>query len=184
MNVNFKYTKAANSDKVVFEAIFGEKSGGGIVANPSFDVPIGTAVGPNSSGKLTAIKGYKLTKAVAVEDTAIEIEKGSGVAVGDFIGVNKKAVACSAVDTTGAKVDVVTITLGVAIPKGQVLYQAKGASASSAEPIYKPQYVTGEQVIAGEGDQLIKLVNAANVVKQAANFGAEVCEHFKTINLV
>lgn len=185
MNTNFSSQESGSPDKIVFEQVWGEKPGGGRVGNPAFDVLPGTAVGKNSSGILTAIKGYRLLKAVAVEDTTIEIAKGSGAAVGDVIGIGKVAVACTAVDTTTHLTkDVVTVTLGVAVAIDKVLYQAAEASADAAEVIYTPEYVTGNTVFAGKGDQPVRLVNGANVRKETANFGADVCALLKSINLV
>lgn len=183
MDVNFSFTGAATPEPVVFEKILGEKPGGGIVANPTFDIPKGTAVG-FSNGSLKPIKAYRLVKAVLVADTTIEIAKGSGVVVGDFIGNAKKAVACTAVNTTAADKDVVTVTLGVDINTDTVLYQAAAASASSAVPIYTPAYLTGEKVYAGEGDQPTKLVNIANVRKETVNASTEVLALLPTINAV
>lgn len=124
MDVNFQYTEAPAVDPIVFDQVFGEKPGGGIVANPSYDVPAGTAVGFDSEGVLKPIKCYKLLKAVADDDTTIEIEKGSGVAVGDIIAHGNIGVACTAVDATNATKDVVTVTMGIAIANGTKLYQS------------------------------------------------------------
>jgi hypothetical protein len=184
MDVNFSQIAPDAISPVIFEQILGEKPGGGVVANPTFDVLPGTAVGLDGTA-LKPIKAYRLLKAVAADDTTIEIAKGSGVEVGDAIGVAKKAVACTAVDTTTyATKDVVTITLGVAVANGKVLYQAAGASASSAVPKYTPSYLTGAPVLAGKGDQLVKLINIANVRKETINTATEVLALLPTINAV
>ena len=184
MNVNFEYTSATEREPVVFEQIYGEKPGGGLLANQTFDVKAGTAVGL-SSGKFAPIKAYKLVKAVLIADTTIEIAKGSGIAVGDVIGVGAKAVASTAVDTTtNDDKDVVTVTLGVAVAKGAILYQAAEASASAAAPIYTPLFVVGETVTGNEGDKIVKLVNGANLRKETANISKEVAALLPTINLV
>jgi hypothetical protein len=183
MNVNFSYQEPGTNDPVVFSEIIGQKSGGGIVANPSFDIQAGTAVGYNN-GVLNPIKAYRLSKAVAAADTTIEIVKGSGVAVGDVIGYGTKSVACTAVDQSNATKDVVTVTLGVAIPSGTVLYQAASASASAAVPIYTPSFLTGEIVYAGKGDQNVALINFANVRKETVNASPEVLALLQTIKIV
>lgn len=185
MNVNFSEVSPDAVTPVIFEQILGEKPGGAIVGNPAWDVLPGTAVGPNGSSVFTPIKAYRLTKAVASGDTTIEIAKGSGVAVGDAIGNGTKAVACTAVDTTTyATKDVVTVSLALTIAIGTVLYQAAAASASAAVPIYTPKYLTGAFVFAGKGDQVIKLVNFANVRKETVNASLEVLALIPTIKAV
>lgn len=164
------------------------------MANPSFDIPVSTAMGFDSGGALKPIKCYKLVKAVGASDTTIEIAKGSGVAVGDIIATGKLGVECTAVDTSGDHVDVVTVTLGVAVPKGARLYQSSvesseattepAAPAVDAQPIYAPKYLLGTRVYSGEGDQLAKLVNGANVRKETVNASDEVLALMKNIDKV
>ena len=194
MDVNFQYSDAPAIEPIVFEQVFGEKPGGGIVANPSYDLPAGTAVGFDSEGVLKPIKCYKLVKAVADDDTTIEIEKGSGVAVGDIIANGKIGAACTAVDTTNAAKDVVTVTMGIAIANGTKLYQSSVESAEAttepeaaavdATPLYVPFYLTGAKVYAGKGDQAVKLVNGANVRKETVNAANEVLAIMKNIEKV
>lgn len=183
MEVKFKHQEPTKSEPVYIEQVFAEKPGGGLVENPSYDVPPTTAVG-EKDGIFIPIKAYRLTGAVAAADKTINIDKGSGVAVGDVIGVGKKAVACTAIDTTAADKDVVTVTLGVAVNAGTVLYQAKAASADAAEPIYKPVYVTGNWLGANEGDQSVRLINGANLRKETANIASEVAALLPMISLV
>ena len=121
---------------------------------------------------------------MAAADTSIKIAKGSGVAVGDIIATGKKGVACTAIDTSNEEYDLVTVTLGVAVTEGSVLYQAKEASASAAEPLVAPDYVTGNWVHANKGDQLVRLINGANLRKETANVAPEVVALLPTIKLV
>lgn len=183
MEVNFKHQDPAKVEPIYIEQVFAEKPGGGLVENPSFDAPPTTAVG-EKDGKFALIKGYRLVGAVAKADTTISIAKGSGIVVGDIIAVGKKAVACTAVDTSAADKDVVTVTLGVDIAAGTVLYQAKAASADAAEPIYAPVYVTGNRLAANEGDQSVRLINGANLRKETANIASEVAALLPMIALV
>lgn len=183
MEVNFKHQDPAKVDPIYIEHVFAEKPGGGLVENPSFDAPPTTAVG-EKNGKFVLIKGYRLVGAVAKADTTINIAKGSGIAVGDVIGIGKKAVACTAVDTSAEDKDVVTVTLGVDIDAGTVLYQAKEASADAAEPILTPVYVTGNRLTANEGDQPVRLINGANLRKETANVASEVAALLPMIALV
>lgn len=183
MEVNFTNTPAKPVEPIYIEQVFAEKPGGGVVANPAFDVPPTTAVG-KSGNQFVAIKAYRLHAAVAAADTSIKIKKGSGVAVGDIIATGKKGVACTAVDTSNADYDLVTVTLGMAVTEGTVLYQAKAASADAAAPALTPEYVTGARVDANKGDQLVRLINGANLRKETANIAPEVVALLPTIKLV
>lgn len=183
MEINFKYKEAAKVDPVRIEQVIAEKPGGGLVVNPSFEVAPTTAVA-EQNGKYVPIKAYRLVAAVAAADTTIKIEKGSGVAVGDVIATGKKGVACTAVDDSDAGYDLVTVTLGVAVTEDTVLYQAKEASASAAEPIYTPKYVTGNRVPANQGDFPVRLINGANLRKETACIAPEVVELLPLISLV
>lgn len=183
MEVNFKFKDAAKVDPIRIEQVIAEKPGGGLVENPQFEIAPTTAVG-EKNGKFVPIKAYRLVGAVAAADTTIKVEKGSGVAVGDIIAHGKKGVACTAVDTTPADHDLVTVTLGVEIANDTVLYQAKAADASKAEPIYTPVYVTGNRVPANEGDFPVRLINGANLRKETACIASEVAALLPLITLV
>lgn len=183
MEVNFKHNDPAAVEPIRIEQVFAEKPGGGLVENPTFDAPATTAVG-EKDGKFALIKAYRLVAAVAAGDTTISIAKGSGVAVGDVIATGKKGVACTKVDTSAADKDVVTVTLGVEVAAGKVLYQAKTASADAATPLFTPVYVTGNGLKANEGDQPVRLINGANLRKETANIASEVAALLPTIHLV
>ena len=174
MKNRFHYDSAGEANPIRIEQVFAEKPGGGLVVDPGFDAPETTAVGKNSSGKYAVIKSYLLVSEVKAEDTTIEIAKGSGIAVGDVLAYGKKAVACTEVDTTNSDKDVVTVTMGVAIPAGESLYQAEKAAASSAKPIYTPEYILGNTVFGGRGEQPVRLINGANVRKETACIGSDI----------
>ena len=196
MNRNFKFKAADKPDPVYFEQIFAEKPGGGILANPEFDVLKSTAVGKNAEGKIVPIKAYRLVEAADADATSIKIAKGSGVKEGDILATGRIGVACTKVDTeTSEDYDVVTVTLGVAIDAGKVLYQSKVASvdvdpdkgieeAVDAEPFVKPLYILGTFVPANEGDFEVRLINGANLRKETANVADEVVALMKSIDLV
>lgn len=183
MNVNFTFTDAEKNQPVRIEQVFAEKPGGGMVANPSFDVLPTTAVGKNSSGAYAPIKAYRLAEDVASGDSTIKVEKGSGIAVGDIIGHGTKGVACTAVDSTSDDFDKVTVSLAATLKKGDVLYQANTASTSCA-PIYTPEYVVGNMVFANKGDQPVRFINGANLRKETACIASEVAALLPNINLV
>lgn len=182
-NVNFQYNEAEPNEPVRIESVHAEREGGGILAAPTFDVPPTTAV-YESNGQFVPIKAYKTAAANGSEDTTIKLEKGSGVAVNDFLGYGSKAVKITAVDKSNAAYDVATVTMGVEIAKGAVLYEAAGASASSAAPKGTPVFVTGNWVYAGKGDARVRLINGANLRKATANVGETVVKLMKGIALV
>lgn len=183
MDVNFNYQTPASVDPIYIEQVYAEKPGGGLVVSGNADLKPSTAVGLNDNGKYAPIKAYRLVDAVTADDTTIKIAKGSGVAVGDVIANAKKGVACTAVDTSRADYDTVTVPMGVAIKANTVLYQAKSAS-TSATPIYTPEYVIGNVVPANSGDYPVRLINGANLRKETAMISAEVVAMLPTIKLV
>lgn len=176
MERNFHYDKPEKVQPIVFEIIFAEKPGGGMLVNSPHKVKLSTAVGEEDGkqGKFKPIKAYRLVKAVTESDATIEIAKDSGVIAGDFIARGKKAVKVDSVDSSNEDKDIVAVTLGIAIPADTVLYQAAAASNDAAKPIYQPKYLLGTEIEANQGDQEVKLVNGANVRKETVNASPEV----------
>ena len=174
----FNVIEPGKSDPNVFDQIFAEKVGGGLVKNSSFDLYPGIAV--SADGEV--IKGYQVVEAADKSATTIKIAKNSGIAVGDVLAKGKVGVACTAVDTTSSTTfDTVTVTLGVALSKGDVLYQAAAASTSAAAPKYTPAFLLGQFVEANSGDELVQLVNGANIRKETAPVADEVVALMKGI---
>ena len=186
MNIKFNFADADNSQVPVpvFEQIFAEVSGGAMVSGQAFDVLESTAVGYDTENKLQPIKAYKVVNAVESADTTIKIKKGSGVSIGDVITYGKKGVSCTDVDTTNADYDVVTVTMGVAIAEGTVLYQGKTASTDATEPIYTPIYLLGDRIYANEGDAMCRLINGANIRRESCNVADEVVALMKGIHKI
>lgn len=139
MEVGFKYENAQKPEPVRIEQVFAEKPGGGLVANPDFDVPPTSAVALDpSTGLYKPIKAYKLVASVLAADTTIKIAKGSGVAKNDIIGHGKLGVKCTAVNKTNADYDLVTVTLGVDIDietEDPWLFQSKVESVAAVEGV-------------------------------------------------
>lgn len=162
MEVNFKYNAPGPNDPIVFEEIFAEKPGGGIVGNPSYDVPVGTAVGEDANGKLVPVKAYRVTEDAEANATEIKVAKGSGAAVGDVVSDGTHAAEVSVVDTSAEGYDKLTVSPSAAVSAGDVLGQAASADDAGV-PAVKPLFLTGGVVYAGEGDQAVRLVNGANV---------------------
>lgn len=184
MEVKFSHTEAPAPKPIVFEQIFAEKPGGGLLANHTFDVKEGMAVGLNANGKYQAIKAAMLYEDASASATTIKVKKGSGVAANDFLATGKKAVKVTKVVTTEANYDVLTISLGVELKVGNVLYQAAAASDSAAELAVVPVYLVGDDVPANSGDFMVKLVNGANIRKETAPVADEVVAQMKGISKV
>ncbi|MDD3945234.1 MAG: hypothetical protein PHS38_11035 [Bacteroidales bacterium] len=239
MEVGFTHNEPLAKKPIVFERILGEKPGGGIVANPAFDLPEGIAIGPDNEGVNKPVKCYVVEEDALFSATKINIEKGSGVAIGDFIGKGKVSAVVTDLDDSDPDFDEVTVSLGVALAKGDKLYQAKAASVAAvegiaagyydatsedvgalkivatgagegeidlanvnpyrgnrilaadmyvvlvstpvaevtgvdAEPLYTPDYLLGQEIPAGQGDKLVKLVNIAVVRKETVPVADEV----------
>lgn len=191
MDKNFKFNEAPAKEPVIFDHIFAEKVGGGLVKNAAYDRHPGLAVSADG----TCLKAARLVEAITAESTSIKVAKDSGFAVGEFVGSgvgeSGVAVAITAIDSSHDDYDILTATLGVALSKGAVVYQAKAASAAAsgndpavlAEPKIAPVYVLGTFLPANCGDELAKLVNGANVRKETALFPAEIAALMKGIHL-
>lgn len=181
MNKIFHYYDAPEKLPVIFDEIFAEKVGGGLVVNATYNRHPGLAV----SAEGVCLKAAKLYEDVDSADTSFKVMKDSGFAANEYIAYGKKAVQISAVDTTTSEeYDIITATLGVDMSAGDVVYQALAASASSAKPKVTPKYVLGTFLPANCGDELAKLVNGANVRKETALFSAEVADLMPSIHLI
>lgn len=186
MEVKFSHTEAPAPKPIVFEQIFAEKPGGGLLANHTFDVNEGTAV-VLVGGKYQAIKAAMLYEDAEAGATTIKVKKGSGVAANDFLATGNKAVKVTKVVATDPNYDVLTISLGVEVKAGQVLYQATAAadgSTAQAALAGVPVYLVGDDVPANSGDVLVKLVNGANIRKETAPVADEVVAQMKGISKV
>lgn len=187
MEVKFSHTEAPAPKPIVFEQIFAEKPGGGLLANHTFDVKEGMACGLNSAGKYQAIKAPMLYEDADANATSIKVHKGSGVVVNDILATGTKAVKVTKVVSTDPNYDVLTISLGVELKAGKVLYQATAAadgSTSQAALAVDPMYLVGDEVPANSGDFMVKLVNGANVRKETAPVADEVVAQMKGISKV
>ena len=94
----------------------------------------GTAIGKGSDGLYHVEKTALVVEAVAASGTSVKIAKGSHFKVGDFVmsAVNGKAYAITAIDTTNATYDTVTIGTAIgAIAKDAIIMLADGEHASS-----------------------------------------------------
>lgn len=177
----FNVTDPGKNDPVVFDQIFAEKVGGGLVKNSAFDLYPGIAVSTDGD----VIKAYRVVENADSNASTIKIAKGSGVAKGDVIAKGKVAVACTAVDTSSSQdFDTVSVKLTVAVKTGDILYEAAAASADSAVPKHTPAFLLGQFVEANSGDELVKLVNGANIRKETAPVADEVVALMKSVSKI
>lgn len=108
----------------------------------------GTAIGKGSDELYHVEKTALVVEAVAASGTSVKIAKGSHFKVGDFVmsAVNGKAYAITAIDTTNATYDTVTIGTAIgAIAKGAIIMLADGEHASSGAAFkFAPKALTGD----------------------------------------
>lgn len=131
MNKNFHYNEAPAPQPVIFDQIFAEKVGGGLVKNAAYNRHPGLAVSADG----TCLKAARLVEAITSESTSIKVKKDSGFAVNDVIASGAAAVKITAIDASHADYDILTVTLGVALAKGAVVYEAAAvARAAGYEP--------------------------------------------------
>lgn len=108
----------------------------------------GTAIGKGSDGLYHVVKTALVVEAVAASGTSVKIAKGSHFKVGDFVmsAVNGKAYAITAIDTTNATYDTVTIGTAIgAIAKNAIIMLADGEHASSGAAFkFAPKALIGD----------------------------------------
>lgn len=187
MEVKFSHTEAPAPKPIVFEQIFAEKPGGGLLANHPFDVKEGMAVYLNANGKYQVIKAAIIYEDAESGATTIKVKNGSGIVVNDILAIGTKAAKVTKVTSTESNYDVLTITLGVAVKAGNVLFQASAVAdgtTTHADIAGFPVYLVGDDVPANSGDFMVKLVNGANVRKETAPVADEVVYLMKGISKV
>lgn len=157
MDKNFKVNEAPAKQPVIFDHIFAEKVGGGIVKNAAYNRHPGLAVSADG----TCLKAARLVEAITAESTSIKVAKDSGFAVNDVVASGSAAVKITAVDASHADYDILTVTLGVVLAKGAVIYEALAAARAAG---YEPCESSDEGALkavsadAGEGEILIASV--------------------------
>lgn len=108
----------------------------------------GTAIGKGSDGLYHVEKTALVVENVAASGTSVKIAKGSHFKVGDFVmsAVNGKAYAITAIDTTNATYDTVTIGTAIGeIAKDAIIMLADGEHASSGAAFkFAPKALTGD----------------------------------------
>ena len=87
----------------------------------------------------TVIKNAKVYENAAANATAIKIKKNSKVYVGQYLGKSGKAAAITAINTSNSAYDLITISLGIEVVAGDVLYEA--SEPASGVNAVKGKYV-------------------------------------------
>lgn len=118
-------------------------------------IKAGTPVGKDGNGLYHVIKTVVINADATSSATSYQIKKGSDVKVGDFLslGVGKVSKDITAIDTSNADYDTVTVsaTLGTAVTAGDVLVAALSASSTSALK-YTPAGLVGTTIDVVSGD--------------------------------
>ena len=110
MDKIFKFNEAPAKQPVIFDQIFAEKVGGGLVKNAAYDRHPGLAVSANG----VCLKAARLVEAITADSTSMKVAKDSGFAVGDVVASGAVGVAITAIDSSHDDYDILTVTLGVA----------------------------------------------------------------------
>ena len=108
----------------------------------------GTAIGKGSDGLYHVEKTALVVEAVAASGTSVKIAKGSHFKVGDFVmsSVNGKAYAITAIDTTNATYDTVTIGTAIGEIAKDAIITLSDADPPSSGAAFKfaPKALTGD----------------------------------------
>ena len=173
MDKNFKVTEAPAREPVIFDIIFAEKVGGGIVKNAAYTRLPGLAVSEDGE----CLKAARLVEAITSESTSLKVEKDNGFAVNDYIATGKVAKQISAIDRSHADYDILTVTMGVALAKGAVLYEAAEASVAAVAEVAYGYYDADSETAgalkvvassAGEGEIALADVTPYHGIKNLA----------------
>jgi hypothetical protein len=120
----------------------------------------GSPVGKDGNGLYHVVKTGALTSDVTATDTDYPVRKGHHFKVGDVIMLKEggKASAITAIDTSGAAFDVLTVgaTIGVAAKTGDGIYQA-GVATTGSDSVFKyePLALVGESYDVGKGNLIV-----------------------------
>lgn len=199
MKNEFSYSAAPEPAPIRIEQVILEVPGGGLLKDAGYNVVETTPIGRAADGKYQVIKNAKVVTKYTT-GTTLEVAKGSGIAKSEFIAFGGMAVQVTAINTSSADKDVLTIgaLTGKTIEVGQYVYQADKAATgadeeSMAAPIVKPiaiagpgHYTAENGIVAfgGNGDTPIKVILAGTVRKETCNFGEEIEDMLKGIHRV
>lgn len=117
----------------------------------------GTVIGADNNGLYHVVKTFKMQANAADDAVTYRVYKGHNGKVGDIISQKPgaKAYGISAIDTSNAAYDVLTVptTLGVALTAGDVIVQANAVAAGNTSVLkYNPFGLTGTTIDIVAGD--------------------------------
>lgn len=197
MKNQFNYQEAPTPAPIRVEQVVAEVPGGGLLKDAGYNVVQTTPVGRASDGKYQVIKTAKVkTKYNNGTGSTIDVEKGHGLAKGEFVMAGGVAKTISSINTGAADKDVITLDAamtGVTVEAGEFIYQAKAAAESKAVPVVTPigvvddGHFTGANGIVaygGNGDTPVRIIVAGTVRKETCMFGAEMESLLKGIHRV
>lgn len=198
MKNQFVYNAAGDNDTIRIEQVCAEKPGGAMIVDPGYDAKASTPVGrykDNGNLRYGIVKQFKVIYIYSSTDTTLRIYGGSGIKAGDFIGYGKNCVTVSKVEygtelqhDGGPEhyVDTLTLSaaLGVSLTPGDILYQAAAAGTDKVNPIYTPEFILGNDIEGGNGDQPARIVLIGTVRRETACIGADMLSLLPTIKLV
>ena len=151
------YFKSDSPDVLVFKSKIEDIPGGITVAVKDLSqsrIYAGTPVGKDENGLYHVVKTAKIQTATdAATDTAYKVAKGHNFKIGDVLASGAKGYAITAIDTTAADYDLLTVgtTLGAAAV-GDILYEGSKSAATGVTFKYAPEALTGETFDVVEGD--------------------------------
>ena len=196
MKNQFQYNEAPTPAPIRVEQVIAEVPGGGLLKDAGYDVVQTTPVGRASDGKYQVIKSAKVKTKYVGSGTTIEVEKGHGLANGEFVMAGGIAKTISSINTGAAVKDTITLDAamtGVTVEAGEFIYQAKAAAASDAVPVVTPigvvdygHFTDANGIVAygGNGDTPVRIIVAGTVRKETCMFGAEMESLLKGIHRV
>jgi hypothetical protein len=148
----------------------------------------GTPIGKDDNGLYHIVKTARVKTIAAGDATTYQVEKGSNFKVGDFLGNAAKAYAITAIDTSNADYDVLTVdtTIGAAAV-GHVLFGGDKAAATGVTFKYAPVALVGESYDVDPQSNLV--VNAWTIAQiREANiavpFGTNLKDALKGISFI
>jgi hypothetical protein len=126
---------------VVFQKVYENAQGGFTLSTTGltsgYTIPEGAPFGYNEATRVaTLLKTAQMYSSATNTDTTYQVKKGHAFAVGDYLAqvVGGKAYAITAIDTSNANYDVLTVgtTLAVTLSAGDVLFKSSATGASAA----------------------------------------------------
>lgn len=160
MSMTVKRIKDVRTPKVLMHKIADIRGGVSVSVGDGIGdfLPEGAPLSaPDANGICHVVKFAKVTEAAAADATSVKVAKGHNLKANDIVmkDTGAAAVTVSAIDTSNAGYDVLTITAIGALAVGDFLVQAKETSTSAQKKSnfkYAPIAVngTGKPVRAGE----------------------------------